>query len=48
MLFRSLAGANLVVNMTEVEDLPSALEKNVRDLNELYRDYNRALNLAEL
>jgi predicted Zn finger-like uncharacterized protein len=43
-----LAGANLVVQMKEVGDLPRALEKNIRDLNELYRDFNRALGLAEL
>lgn len=43
-----LAGANLVVNPREVRTLPGALEKNIHDLNELYRDYNRALGLAEL
>ena len=43
-----LAGANLVVQMKEVGDLPRALERNIRDLNELYRDFNRALSLAEL
>jgi predicted Zn finger-like uncharacterized protein len=43
-----LAGANLVVSMKEVGELPRALEKNVRDLNELYRDFNKALGLAEL
>ncbi len=43
-----LAGANLVVQMKEVGELPRALEKNIRDLNELYRDFNRALGLAEL
>lgn len=43
-----LAGANLVVQMKEVADLPRALERNIRDLNELYRDFNRALGLAEL
>ena len=43
-----LAGANLVVQMKEVADLPRVLEKNIRDLNELYRDFNRALGLAEL
>jgi len=43
-----LAGANLVVQMKEVGDLPRTLEKNIRDLNELYRDFNRALGLAEL
>jgi predicted Zn finger-like uncharacterized protein len=43
-----LAGANLIVQMKEVADLPRVLEKNIRDLNELYRDFNRALGLAEL
>jgi predicted Zn finger-like uncharacterized protein len=43
-----LAGANLVVNLSEAAQLPRALERNVRDLNELYRDFNRALGLAEL
>src|SRR5215204_659378 len=43
-----LAGANLVVSMKEVAELPRALEKNIRDLNELYRDFNKALGLAEL
>jgi predicted Zn finger-like uncharacterized protein len=43
-----LAGANLVVNLSEAAQLPRALERSVRDLNELYRDFNRALGLAEL
>jgi predicted Zn finger-like uncharacterized protein len=43
-----LAGANLIVQMKEVADLPRVLEKNIRDLNELYRDFNRALGLAEI
>ncbi|HEX8557394.1 MAG TPA: zinc-ribbon domain-containing protein [Pyrinomonadaceae bacterium] len=43
-----LAGANLVVSMKEVAELPRALERNMRDLNELYRDFNKALGLAEL
>ncbi|HEY0173291.1 MAG TPA: zinc-ribbon domain-containing protein [Pyrinomonadaceae bacterium] len=43
-----LAGANLVVGMKEVAELPRALEKNIRDLNELYRDFNKALGLAEM
>src|ERR1044072_7296746 len=43
-----LAGANLVVRMKGVGALQRVLEKNIRDLNELYRDFNRALGLAEL
>lgn len=43
-----LANANLVVNTADAPELPRALERNMRDLNELYRDFNRALGLAEL
>ena len=43
-----LAGANLFVNAAEVKELPRAIEKNIRDLNELYRDFNKALSLTEL
>jgi predicted Zn finger-like uncharacterized protein len=43
-----LAGANLVVSMKDVAELPRALERNIHDLNELYRDFNKALGLAEL
>jgi predicted Zn finger-like uncharacterized protein len=43
-----LVGANLVVSVSELKELPGALEKNLRDLNELYRDFNKSLGLAEL
>ncbi|HEX7177935.1 MAG TPA: zinc-ribbon domain-containing protein [Pyrinomonadaceae bacterium] len=43
-----LANANLIVNTGEVTELPRALERTVRDLNELYKNYNRALGAAEL
>ena len=43
-----LLNANLVVNTAEVKELPRALERNIRDLNELYRNFNKALNVAEL
>lgn len=43
-----VAGANLVVNTKDVRELPSALQRNVRDLNELYRDFNKALGVSEL
>jgi predicted Zn finger-like uncharacterized protein len=43
-----LAGANLVVNLSEAAELPRALEKNIHDLNDLYRDFNKALGLAAL
>lgn len=40
-----LSNANLVVNTTNLDDLPRALDKNIRDLNDLYRHLNKALNL---
>ncbi len=43
-----LNNVNLVLNVADSADLPRMLEKNIRDLNELYRHYNRALNIAEL
>jgi predicted Zn finger-like uncharacterized protein len=43
-----LLNANLVINSSEVKELPRALEKNLRDLNDLYRNFNKALNVPEL
>lgn len=43
-----IAGANLVVNTKDVRELPRAVERNLRDLNELYRDFNKALGVSEL
>lgn len=37
---------NLVVNVTDLEHLPYALERATRDFKELYRDLNAALNVA--
>jgi predicted Zn finger-like uncharacterized protein len=39
---------NLVVNPEDIEDLPRVMERSIRALNELYRDFNKALNVAEL
>ena len=43
-----IANVNLVVNASDVEQLPRALERTTRDLNELYRDFNQALGVAAL
>ena len=43
-----LAGANLIVGMSDLSGLPRILDKSIRDLNDLYRDFNKALGLAEL
>lgn len=43
-----VVGANLVVNSKDLRELPLTLQKNLRDLNELYRDFNKALGVSEL
>jgi predicted Zn finger-like uncharacterized protein len=43
-----LSNVNLVVNAGAVRELPRALEHTVRDLNELYKNYNKALGVGEL
>lgn len=43
-----LNNVNLIVNTGDAAEIARALEKNVRDLNELYREFNRALNVSEL
>jgi predicted Zn finger-like uncharacterized protein len=39
---------NLVVNTADVDKLPKVLERTLRDYNDLYRDFNTALNVAEI
>ena len=39
---------NLVVNTADIEKLPQVLERTIRDFNDLYRDFNAALNVAEI
>src|SRR5919202_580580 len=39
--------ANLALNPSDVEDLPALLDRSIRDFNELYRDFNKALNVAD-
>lgn len=39
---------NLVVNPAEIESLPRALERAIRDYNDLYREFNSALNIASI
>ena len=36
---------NFVLNPADIEDLPPVLDRAVRDFNELYRNYNAALQL---
>jgi predicted Zn finger-like uncharacterized protein len=39
---------NLVVNVADMEQLSNALERTIRDFNDLYRDFNAALNIAAI
>jgi predicted Zn finger-like uncharacterized protein len=39
--------ANLTINPSEIEEMPYVLERAIRNFNELYRDFNRALQVAE-
>jgi predicted Zn finger-like uncharacterized protein len=43
-----LHNVNLVVNPSDVEQLPEALEVSIRHYNELYRPFNRALDIAPI
>jgi len=43
-----ISNVNLVVNPSDIEKLPRALERAVRDYNDLYSDFNGALNVAAL
>jgi predicted Zn finger-like uncharacterized protein len=39
---------NLVVNVGDIERLPQVLERTLRDFNDLYSDFNAALNIAAI
>lgn len=43
-----LHNVNLVINPSDVEQIPEALEVSLRHYNELYRDYVRALDVAPI
>lgn len=43
-----ISNVNLIVNHKDIEQIPRALERSIRDFNELYRDMNRALGVATL
>lgn len=39
---------NLVVNTADIDRLPNVLERTLRDYNDLYRDFNTALDIAAI
>lgn len=43
-----LHNVNLVINPSDVEQMPEALEVSIRHYNDLYRPFNRALDIAPI
>lgn len=43
-----VSNVNLLINYADIEQIPRAMERSLRDYNDLYRDLNRALNVASL
>ena len=43
-----LHNANLIANPADIDRLPEALEISIRHYNELYRDFNRALDVTPI
>jgi predicted Zn finger-like uncharacterized protein len=43
-----LSNANLTVNVSDIEELPTVLDRAIRDYNELYTDFFLALNVPAL
>ncbi len=43
-----VANVNLVVNGADIEDLPRILERAIRDFNDLYVNFNNALNIPAI
>ena len=43
-----LQNVNMVVNPSDVDQLPDALELSIRHYNELYKPFNRALDVAPI
>ena len=39
---------NLILNPADVADLPQTLERGIREMNDLYRNFNRALSVSDL
>ena len=43
-----LQNVNMVVNPSDVDQLPDALELSIRHYNELYKPFNRALDVTPI
>ena len=43
-----LNNVNAIINVSEIDELPSLIERRVREYNELYKDYNKTLGVTAL
>jgi hypothetical protein len=43
-----LNNVNAVINVKDISELKSVLDEGLREYNELYRDFNAALNLTAI
>ncbi|MEP6569696.1 MAG: zinc-ribbon domain-containing protein [Acidobacteriota bacterium] len=43
-----LNNTNAIVNISEIEELPSLIERRVREYNELYKDFNMTMGIKAL
>jgi predicted Zn finger-like uncharacterized protein len=43
-----VSNVNLIINHGDIEQIPRALERSIRDYNDLYRDLNHAMGVAAL
>jgi predicted Zn finger-like uncharacterized protein len=43
-----LNNVNAIINVNEIGDLPTLIEHRVRQFNELYKDFNNAMKIADL
>jgi fructose-1,6-bisphosphatase len=43
-----LNNVNAIVNIKDIDELPRVLEHALRDYNELYKEFNAALDVAAL
>jgi CheY-like chemotaxis protein len=43
-----LNNVNAIININEIEELPALIEHRVREYNELYKDFNNAMNIPAL
>jgi len=43
-----LHNVNAIINMGEIDELPSLIERRVREYNELYKDFNTTLGIQAL